>query len=88
MMSQGVGFLLPSARRSVQQDHDEALAAKSAPTSQERHNRALHALVDKLAKPRVDAMRRIQARADRHPLLQARIDGGKLRLARPGRRLW
>lgn len=56
--SQGLNFLLPSARQSVDRDHSSALAQKPVMTPQAEHVSALHALVSKLAKPKLDALRR------------------------------
>ena len=88
MTSQGVAFLLPSARRSINDAHAEALASKRPETSEQQHTSALHALITKIAKPRMDAIKRIQARDDASPVPFVTIDGSKLRPGRSVRKMW
>lgn len=84
MLSQGVAFLLPSARRAMNDAHSEALATKKAQTTVEQHTARIHAMIAKLAKPRMDAIKRIQRREDRSPIPFATIDTGKLRVSKRG----
>jgi len=79
MVSQGVSFLLPSARRAIDAAHAEALDTRRTQTVQEEQTRALHSHIAQIAKPRMDALKRIQRAADRSPIPFLTIDGGKLR---------
>lgn len=88
MVSQGVGFLLPSARRHVEDAHEAALGMKGEVTSQQQHTRMLHGMITALAKPRMDAIKRMQDQEDRSPIPYLRIDLDQLRVGRATRKLW
>jgi len=87
--SQGVGFLLPSARQNLAAAHDEALATQPPESPIAQHNKLLHDMIAKLGKPRLDALRRAQERADRGMVTNLRIDTASLReKPRVGAKLW
>jgi hypothetical protein len=88
MLSMGVAFLLPSARRAISDAHAEALALKRPETSEQEHARSLHSIISKVAKPRMDAMRKLQARDDASPFPTSTIDSSKLRSGRGVRKVW
>lgn len=96
MLTQGVTFLQPSLRRSIESDQFAAkhhLPATSTP--QQQHVHAIHTMLAKLAKPKVEAMKRQQRLEERGLLSFRRIDTGVLgstpargRLGRVRRGMW
>lgn len=56
--SQLMAFFLPGVRAAIGIDHKEALARRPATSPQEEATAALHSLLKRLAKPKIEAMRR------------------------------
>ena len=82
-LSQGVSFLLPSARGAVSKAHAEALTHGSAPTPVAIHQQVLQSSIKKMMEPRLQAMRAVQERTGTvggpAPLLPFEKQGRRLR---------
>jgi predicted phage terminase large subunit-like protein len=84
MLTQGITFLQPSLRRSIESDQFAAKQSFDGASPDQQHTHALHALISKLGKPKLDEMKRQQRLVDRGVL--PFIGTGLLPTARSGGR--
>jgi len=89
MLSQGLSFLLPSVRRAVESDMEEAKARKPTETPEEEHVAGIHAMLAKLAKPKLDRMKAEQRRQEQSAVPFGRISTSPYRgPRRSSRGMW